>query len=88
MFKRLRELEENVKELYGVVAKMAAKIGELEMRAREAEKRLDAIGDTLESGEIQKLKAEKDYIEGMYNMLNYDISTAKRPKGVNLDGRK
>lgn len=66
-------------------ARASAAISRLSKRLDVIEERLHALEDAINDGESQKLKAEKDYIDGMYNLLNYDISMAKKPKGGNLN---
>ena len=65
-------------------SRVTAKVSNLCKRLDLLEERLKALEDAINDGESMKLKAEKDYIDGMYNLLNYDISMAKKPKGVKL----
>ena len=66
-------------------SRVTARMSNLSRRLDVIEERLKALEDAINDGESMKLKAEKDYIDGMYNLLNYDISMAKKPKGVNLN---
>lgn len=65
-------------------SRVTARMSNLSKRLDVLEERLKALEDAINDGESMKLKAEKDYIDGMYNLLNYDISMAKKPKGVKL----
>ena len=65
-------------------SRVTVRLSNLSKRLDVVEERLKALEDAINDGESMKLKAEKDYIDGMYNLLNYDISMAKKPKGVKL----
>ena len=54
-------------------------------RLVDIEMRLKAIEDSMNDGEIKTLRDEKDYIEGMFNMLNFNVDVAKKAKGRELN---
>lgn len=80
-FAKLNEAYESAEAALKAVARATRLLVDLTKRLDVIEERLKALEDAINDGESMKLKAEKDYIDGMYNMLNYDISMAKKPKG-------
>lgn len=75
-----REIRENAEAAITAAARTAAAFSRLEKRISVIEERLKALEDSINDPENQKLRAEKDYIDGMYNLLNYDVSMARKPK--------
>jgi septal ring factor EnvC (AmiA/AmiB activator) len=80
IFDKIRKASDNAEAAVNAISRMAPVLSKLQTKLNELERRLDAISDALNDGESQKLKAEKDYIDGMYNLLNYDVSMARKPK--------
>lgn len=76
----IRKVSETAEAAITAAARTASAFSRLSKRIDIIEERLKALEDAINDGESQKLKAEKDYIEGMFNILNYDVSTAKKPK--------
>ena len=83
--KIFREIRENSEAAVSAASKTALALSRLSKRLDVIEERLKALEDAINDSESQKLKAEKDYIDGMFNMLNYDISTAVKAKGRELN---
>ena len=83
--KIFREIRENSAAAVAAASKTALALSRLSKRLDVIEERLKALEDAINDSESQKLKAEKDYIDGMFNMLNYDISTAVKAKGRELN---
>ena len=66
-------------------SRTALALTKLSRRLDVIEERLKALEDAINDGESQKLKEEKDYIDGMYNLLNYNVGMARKPKGRELN---
>ena len=66
-------------------SRVTARLNYFLKRLDSIEEGLKALEDAINDSENMDLKAKKDYIDGMYSILNYDISMAKKPKGVNLN---
>ena len=69
----------------GASSRIAATLSKLNKRLDSLEERLKAIEDSVTSGEVKTLIEEKEYIDGMFNMLTYDIDKAKKAKGRELN---
>lgn len=80
-----REIRENAEAAVSASSKTALALARLSRRLDVIEERLKALEDAVNDEQSQKLKAEKDYIDGMYNILNYDISMARKAKGRELN---
>ena len=76
----LRKVNETAEAAITAAARASNVLARLSKRIDIIEERLKALEDAINDGESQKLRAEKDYIEGMFNLLNYDVSMAKKPK--------
>lgn len=85
LFAKLDHAYRSAEAAVSAISRIAPAIGKLNKRLDVIEERLHALEDAINDGESQKLRAEKDYIDGMYNMLNYNISMAKKPKGGNVN---
>ena len=77
----IRKVHDTAEAAITASARTANFLAKLDKRLNVIEERLKALEDAINDSENQKLKAEKDYIEGMYNILNYDVSMARKPKG-------
>lgn len=84
LFAKLNQAYQSAEAAITAASRATARLSNLAKRLDLVEERLHALEDAINDGESMKLKAEKDYIDGMYNLLNYDISMAKKPKGVKL----
>lgn len=84
-----REIRENAEAAVSAASKTALALvrfrKEFDERLGNIETRLKAIEDSMNDGEIKTLRDEKDYIDGMFNMLNFNVDTAKRAKGRELN---
>ena len=76
----LRKVYETSEAAITAAARTAAAYARLEKSVKVIEERLKALEDSVNDPENQKLRAEKDYIDGMFNLLNYDVSMARKPK--------
>ena len=76
----IRKVNDTAEAAITASARTANALSRLSKRIDIIEERLKAFEDAINDTENQKLRAEKDYIEGMYNILNYDVSMAKKPK--------
>ncbi len=76
----IRKVNDTAEAAITASARTANALSRLSKRIDIIEERLKALEDAINDTENQKLRAEKDYIEGMYNILNYDVSMAKKPK--------
>lgn len=77
----IRRINDTAEAAITASARTANVLAKLNKRLDVIEERLKALEDAINDGESQKLKAEKDYIDGMFNILNYDVSMARKPKG-------
>ena len=77
-----KEVRENAEAAVSASSKTALALSrfmkDLDRRLGIIEERLKAIEDAFNDGEIKTLRDEKDYIDGMFNMLNYNVGTAKK----------
>lgn len=84
-----REIRENAEAAVSAASKTALALSkfkkELDERLSSIEGRLKALEDSVNDGEIKTLREEKDYIDGMFNMLNFNVDTAKKAKGRELN---
>ena len=84
-----REIRENAEAAVSAASKTALALvrfkKEVGDRLVDIETRLKAIEDSMNDGEIKTLRDEKDYIEGMFNMLNFNVDVAKKAKGRELN---
>ena len=86
IFKDIRENAEAAVSASSKTALALAKfMKDFDRRLSIIEERLKALEDAVNDGEIKSLREEKDYIDGMFNMLNYGIDTAKKAKGRELN---
>lgn len=83
--KFFREVRENAETAVAAASRAALAVSRINKRLDDFEARLSAIETALNDNQSQKLRAEKDYIEGMYNMLNYNVDVAKKAKGRELN---
>lgn len=81
IFKKLREACEASEAALDALSKLTVSVSYLEAKVEDFDVRLRRVEEVFNDDENQKLRAERDYINGMYNMLNYDIGVAKKPKG-------
>lgn len=82
IFRRIRDTAEAA---ITASARTANAISRLSKRIDIIEERLKALEDAINDTENQKLRAERDYIDGMYSLLNYDIGQARKPKERNVN---
>ncbi len=75
-----REIRETAEAAITASARTATAVSKMNKRIDVIEERLKALEDAINDPENQKLRAEKDYIDGMFNLLNYDVSMARKPK--------
>ena len=66
-------------------SRVTARLSNLSKRLDVIEERLKALEDAINDGEIKTLRDEKDYIDGMFNMLNFNVDVAKKAKGRELN---
>lgn len=83
--KFFREVRENAEAAVAAASRAALAVSRINKRLDDFEARLSAIETALNDNQSQKLRAEKDYIEGMFNMLNYNVDVAKKAKGRELN---
>lgn len=81
IFEKLDKAYQSAEAAITAASRAANSLSKLKKRLDVVEERLKAIEDAINDEESQKLRAEKDYIDGMYNMLNYNIDTARKAKG-------
>ena len=81
IFAKLDKAYQSAEAAITAASRVANGLANLKKRLDVVEEHLKALEDAINDGEVQKLKAEKDYIDGMYNMLNYNIDTARKAKG-------
>ena len=80
-----REIREAAEAAITASARTATVVSKMNKRIDIIEERLKALEDAINDSESQKIRAEKDYIDGMYNLLNYDVSMARKPKERNVN---
>lgn len=80
-----RQIRDTAEAAITASARTANALSRLSKRIDIVEERLKALEDAINDTENQKLRAEKDYIDGMYALLNYDISAARKPKERNVN---
>ncbi len=83
--KFFREVRENAEAAVAAASRTTLAVSRINKRMDDFEARLSAIETALNDNQSQKLRAEKDYIDGMFNMLNYSVDVAKKAKGRELN---
>jgi len=81
IFAKLDKAYQSAEAAITAASRAANGLAKLKKRLDIVEEHLKALEDAVNDEESQKLRAEKDYIDGMYNMLNYNIDTARKAKG-------
>lgn len=84
-----REVRENAEAAVSASSKTALALSrfmkDVTQRLNGIEERLKAIEDAVNDGDVKTLREQKDFIEGMFNILNYDPTVARRGKGRELN---
>ena len=80
-----REMREDASAAVSAASKAALAVAKVSRRLDVIEERLKALEDAVNEEQSQKLRKEKEFIDGMYGILNYDVGAAKRAKGRELN---
>ena len=80
-----REMREDASAAVSAASKAALAVSKVSRRLDVIEERLKALEDAVNEEQSQKLRKEKEFIDGMYGILNYDVGAAKRAKGRELN---